>query len=88
MKTEKIPQQKSAREIEIEHEKSQDWVELEDKSKLTMKELRELLGQGVVRLDTKEDAYGTVESITVRKVANNSVVFYSEDPRDIREILK
>lgn len=87
MKTEKAPKEKSAREIELEHEKDPDWAELDDESKVTIIELRGLLKQGVVKLDFKEDPYGTVESVTVRKVVDNSVVFYSEVPRDIKEIV-
>ena len=88
MKIEKIPKEKTAREIEIEHDKTQDWAEFDDESKLTLKELKGLVSQGVAKLDFKEGPRGTVESVTVKRAIDSSIVFYSESPGDIKEWLE
>lgn len=88
MKTEKTIKEQPIRELEIEHEKAQDWAGLDDESKLTLKELKGLVSQGVAKLYFKEDPHGAVESVTVRRVVDNSIIFYSEIQGDIKEILE
>lgn len=54
---------------------------------LSIQEAKKLVSQGVAILDFEDSGFSKPKSVTVRRVLDNSIIFYSKDLRDIEKFL-
>ena len=54
---------------------------------LQIHEAKDLLSQRAATLDFEDDGSGKAGSVTVRRVLDNSIIFYSKEERDIKKFL-
>ena len=54
---------------------------------LQIHEANDLISQGVAALDFEDDGSGKAGSVTVRRVLDNSIIFYSKDEQYIKKFL-
>ncbi len=72
---------------EIETESADElWVELNPDTKKALEDITELVSRGMEKVRTGITEDGIV-SVTVRKAADNSIIYYTENPSEV-EILK
>ena len=89
MKTEKPKTEKDRiKEVETQKFDLGDEKEVLDYEKdALIQEAKDLISQGVATLDFEDDGFGEPKSVTVRRVLDNSIIFYSEEDRDVRKFL-
>ena len=88
MKTEKSPTQRPTEEVErqkFETEKEEEGLDL-DKN-IMIQEAKKLVSQGVAILNFEDSGFSKPKSVTVRRILDNSIIFYSKDLRDVEKFL-
>ena len=83
MKTEKQTERIETKRFDLDEEK--EILDLD--GRLTVHEEKDLISQNVAILDLEKNASGEPRSVTVKRVLDNSVIFYSEDEEDIKRLM-
>jgi len=83
MKTEKQTERIETKRFDLDEEK--EILDLD--GRLTVHEVKDLISQNVAILDLEKNASGEPRSVTVKRVLDNSVIFYSEDEEDIKRLM-